>query len=326
MENQTQTEGMKNPTNKEKTEYRGGLQNMKKDCYYSNNLAMILEKNSLLRRKDVLTFSDIREWIIEQATTSKNDAKYKLLKQFMSYLSFQHGHKQDGKLTAIIAGSYPSVKAESVATYRDIDIWILWSKSQFDNDFECYKWVELLYRIDLNLNYDYSGTFPGLLRVATSGKVQFLIIKYDKEEFENDCHCDYHIQDNCFPMSHNITRYRLLVFEKYQSEITRLRNEKVDLAIPCYIPYSQNILAKRTALTHEMVENDAITCYTEPDTKQGRTFTHDANCMKCVKNRERECWNCDGYPEKHLRNRPSLSPPKLFYQALLTIMKNTGCS
>lgn len=254
------------------------------------NLVDTLTKCSLLNRRDVIKFSDIRKWILDNANLQKG-AKLDIFKEFLNHLSFQHDAKEKRKLRTVITGSYPSTKAGCIARYRDIDIWIFWNHRYHP----CYKWIDLLYLIEPELTCDYDSKIPGLLKIATIGRIQFLVIHYEKKsnggDFEEDCLCDYHIQ-KCFPDSHNVTRYRLIVFENYKPVNTRLRSEKVDLATPSYIPYNEDsgILAKQTSLD---------------DYKD----------------------NGDLYPGKHLQNSPSLSPPTLFYQAMLNIgRKREKCS
>ena len=255
-------------------------------CYYMSNIPDTLEKCSLLNRKDVTKFRDIRGWILDVAKLEKG-VKLDNFKKFLHHLSFQHNAKERKKLRAVITGSYPATKAGSIARYRDIDIWIFWNHRYHPQD----EWIKLLYLIDPDLTNDYDSKIPGLLKIGNIGRIQFLVIFYEKKseggDFEEDCLCDYHIQ-KCFPDSHNVTRYRLIVFENYKPINTRLRSEKVDLAIPVYIPYNEDstIIAKCTSL-------------------EG-------------------CKDGDIYPGKHLLNSPSLSPPTLYYQAMLNIGRKKG--
>ena len=257
-------------------------------CYYMSNIPDTLEKCSLINRKDVTKFRDIREWILNNTGLEKGP-RLDNFKKFLWHLSFQHNAKERKKLRAVITGSYPATKAGSVARYRDIDIWIFWNHRYHPWG----GWIKLLYLIDPNLTYDYDSKIPGLLKIGNIGRIQFLVIFYEKRseggDFEEDCLCDYHIQ-KCFPDSHNVTRYRLIVFESYKPTNTRLRSKKVDLAIPVYIPYNEDsgTIAKCTSL-------------------EG-------------------CKDDDSYPGKHLHNNPSLSPPTLFYQTMLKIGRKKGGS
>ena len=259
------------------------------DCYSYHNTGNILKKLRLLNRSDVLKFRDIRTWIAEQTGIPKNTSKYEKLKEFLSYLFFDAGdQKPKGrKLKAIIAGSFAASKARNVKKYRDIDIWILWDPEPCYCQacygtkyiFECkYRWLNLINFISKDINYDYTGIIPGLIKIITTGKVQFLLLQYDRNEFPSACLCDYHIT-NCFSTTHNVTRYRLLIIEDY-----RLQGEsrKMDFGIPCYIPFNKHVLAKETAINSIQ---DTL------------------------------------YPSKHLTNSPSVSPPTLFYQALLVLLK-----
>ena len=56
----------------------------------------------------------------------------------------------------------------------------------------------------------------------------------------------------------------------------------MDFGIPCYIPFNKHVLAKGTAINSIQ---DTL------------------------------------YPSKHLTNSPSVSPPILFYQTLLVLLK-----
>lgn len=254
-------------------------------CYYPITLPSVLTNCSLTRRSDVSKIPNIREWLIEQAGDLKGGISREIFERFLRHLCFQHDAGQRGKLRAIITGSCPSAKAKSVAAYRDIDIWIFWNH-HYHHDYE---WIDLLYLLDPEIRYDYTSKIPGLLKVANVGKIQFLVIHYETKsnsgEFEENCLCDYHLQ-KCFPDSHNVTRYRFIVFEDYEPPGT---NKKTDLTIPCYIPYDEGsgILAKKTALDG----------FPEDD---------------------------KSYPAKHRQNDPSLSPPTLFYQALLSVIREYG--
>ena len=209
------------------------------------------------------------KWLLTtRLTFSKNDYLY--------------NRAASAKALAIVAGSYPAHLAKVLASYRDVDVFVLVTKRELPFLSKVWRWL----KFDSSSNYG-RWNEDSIVCVKEYGKVQF-IFKYIGEE---PCVCDEHVDRNVFDGFHHCTRWRIDVFDNFF--LTRYiyagrKNE-----------YGENIVADKTSLDASVRKTKLV----------GQMFDRNAACFR-IEERDRI------YPQKHCGNILDIGPPNLVEQSL----------
>ena len=319
---------------KDKYEYRAN----QRFCYITEESKL----ETLPKNKTITIGKDIREYLLSLSGLSNATSKeYRVAKEILSTITFisQEGkipppdEDEDNKVSAIIAGSYPTYLANRVKSYNDIDIFIEISTPFFNRH---YYLLSLFCRY-LHRKKCYPGV-NGVWGVANCGRLQFILKDFSRRCYNsNRCKCENAFNKYFFSEFEHCTRYRLY-FYKDESSIYK--------AIVKYIPQDadRQILAKRTCITVRDYDpdDDVVVSWGYIKRRQKKVYNEIASlnnmehkdailklidCGMMTKGTLRRMFPINyevgppRYPEKHLNNVMDFSPPSLWHQALAKYLK-----
>ena len=194
------------------------------------------------------------------------------------------------RLFAVVAGSYPSTLAGTLAQYNDVDVFVLVTRAGLTA-------LKTLWRFLLAAGggkfskgaYD-RWNVDSILAVIEFGKLQ-IILKYYGEE---PCLCDFHVDRDFFKDFHHATRWKLDVYR--------------DFFLVRYIYADEKKIARCTAIEREMptqlVREKIVN-------RLGAGLQH-----SFVRFRIQRKTHGGSYPQKHSNNVLNWGPPSLAEQSL----------
>ena len=193
------------------------------------------------------------------------------------------------RLFAVVAGSYPSTLAGTLAKYNDIDVFVLVTRAGLTA-------LRTLWRFLLAAGggkfskgaYD-RWNVDSVLAVIEFGKLQ-IILKYYGEE---PCLCDFHVDRDFFKDFHHATRWKLDVYR--------------DFFLVRYIYADEKKIARCTAIEREMptqLVRETIV------NRLGAGLQHSFVRFRIQRKA------LGSYPQKHSNNVLNWGPPSLAEQSL----------
>ena len=148
--------------------------------------------------------------LLFESKLSPESEEYALLKNILyQRLTFDQ-RCVEGKLHAVVAGSYAAFLGRAVKQYGDVDVFII--ANNVDLVLDLLRLVRPLC-LDLDLRRQVNEqieSYGDVIAVKDFGKIQ-LIVKHHFFE----CLCDFHLNASFFVDFHHCTRWRLDVFEKF---------------------------------------------------------------------------------------------------------------
>ena len=194
------------------------------------------------------------------------------------------------KLFAVVAGSYPSTLAGTLADYNDIDVFVLVTRAGLTV-------LKTLWRFMLAAGGGKFGkgaydrwNVDSIIAVIEFGKLQ-IILKYYGEE---PCLCDFHVDRDFFKEFHHATRWKLDVYR--------------DFFLVRYIYADEKKIARCTAIEREMPATQLVR---EKIVKRlGAGLQHSLVRFRI----QRKLGG--SYPQKHSNNVLNSGPPSLAEQSL----------
>ena len=219
--------------------------------------------------------------LLESKLSPESDEYAVLKKVLFQHLTFVE-RRVEGKLHAIVAGSYPTYLGGAVKKYGDVDVFII------ANDVDLVRNLLRLLHPDTDLwrypahrthnekdNNRHWEAYGDVISVKTFGKVQLIF-----QHHYVACLCDFHLNASYFRDFHHCTRWRLDVFKNFfLVRYMPLERKRRD----------QDIICDRTAIFFK------------------NTWTR-GDIFKA-------------YPYKHMNNVSDFGPPKLSQQALHVVLK-----
>ena len=153
--------------------------------------------------------------LLFKSKLSTESDEYAVLKKVLfQHLTFEE-RRVEGKLHAIVAGSYPTYLGRVVKKYGDVDVFII------ANDVDLVRNLLRLLHPDIHPLRYYPAhvkngdnrhweAYGDVISVKNFGKVQ-LILKHHYFA----CLCDFHLNASYFRDFHHCTRWRLDVFKNF---------------------------------------------------------------------------------------------------------------
>ena len=195
------------------------------------------------------------------------------------------------KLFAVVAGSYPSTLAGTLADYNDIDVFVLVTRAGLTV-------LKTLWRFMLAAGGGKFGkgaydrwNVDSIIAVIEFGKLQ-IILKYYGEE---PCLCDFHVDRDFFKEFHHATRWKLDVYR--------------DFFLVRYIYADEKKIARCTAIEREMPATQLVR--EKIVNRLGAGLQH-----SLVRFRIKRKTTRGSYPQKHSNNVLNSGPPSLAEQSL----------
>ena len=220
--------------------------------------------------------------LLFESKLAPESEEYTLLKNILyQRLTFDQ-RCVEGKLHAVVAGSYAAFLGRAVKQYGDVDVFII--ANNVDLVLDLLRLVRPLC-LDLDLHRQVNEqieSYGDVIAVKDFGKIQ-LIVKHHFFE----CLCDFHLNASFFGDFHHCTRWRLDVFEKFF--LVRY--------MPLQRGLDRDVICLETAITPR---------------KRAAARGHSP------RNRKK---HSRLYPNKHMDNVVNFGPPKLSQQALHAILK-----
>ena len=220
--------------------------------------------------------------LLESKLSPESDEYAVLKKVLFQHLTFVE-RRVEGKLHAIVAGSYPTYLGRAVKKYGDVDVFII------ANDVDLVRNLlrllhpgTHLWRYPAHITNDEKDNnrhweaYGDVISVKTFGKVQLIF-----QHHYVACLCDFHLNASYFRDFHHCTRWRLDVFENF-------------------------FLVRYMPLERKRRDPDIIIC---------------AGTAIFFKNTWTRGDIFKTYPYKHMNNVSDFGPPKLSQQALHVVLK-----
>ena len=171
--------------------------------------------------------------LFESKLTSESDDYAILKKVLFERLNFdgRRSSVDEGKLYAIVAGSYPAFLGGAVKKHDDVDVFIIANDQDLLIDLLR---VLQLYPMLPGQRLDTGGmdSYGDCVAVKNLGKVQLII-----KEHYFACLCDFHLNARFFRDFHHCTRWRLHVFDKNYFLVTYMHLER-----------DRDIICRKTAI------------------------------------------------------------------------------
>ena len=151
--------------------------------------------------------------LFESGLSTESD-EYAVLKEILfQHLTFDE-RKVEGKLYAIVAGSYPTYLGGAVKTYNDVDVFVIANEVDLVRNLlrlihpethPLQRYPYHIFYVDPKIHWDAYGM---VITVQNFGRVQLIL----KPHFYT-CLCDFHLDTCYFRDFHHCTRWRLVVFK-----------------------------------------------------------------------------------------------------------------